>query len=772
MLNLILHFNTVIIIVYNIIYYYCKSMNNNLNLINSLFMYIRNHEWTKFKNTIKENKSVDLNFRQNGKYLITYAINYNKIDIVKFLFENGSKYDIIDDNGRSIIYIPIKHKYTELIDIILEYSQKQIGLDIVNIRDNNNNIPIHYAIKYNDTQTVIKLIKLNSNLLLYDNKGYNSLHIAIKMNNYNIIKHIINNISNINNKTKNGETSLHISINYNYTQTILLLLHNKADPNILDNINNFTSLHYAVGWNNVYIVKKLLEYKADPSIQDIYGNIPLVYSIKENYMQIFDILINTNINVNQWNVDGRIVLHEILYNYTPKTKYFIDKVIPLSNLLIQDKDGNSCLHLLIIHNIWEDYIDILKKKKINIFSKNSNNKTVIDYIYPHDIHDVIKLHKYNKFLDIVVESYLFQLKKEKKWKTELDKICSREFSKLTVDERKKLDNIKNNKDMIIKCKKLIYNKLLDNIKLYLNNKCTFCSYSYPLKYDTCNIKLSEYTMIDVCTFTGSLLDILFGMIHIIQTHKNVCGSLDINIKPNDTLCDFYKSLGLNMNGNCRFLNFEMVWVEFKLYTVHNYNEIFNRCVKSDTRFIIIPLGIELSNGSHSNYLLYDKSIKEIERFEPHGGTTPVGFNYNSELLDSILTRYFKNIDKDIKYISPIEYIPKIGFQIMESYETEKTRIGDPKGFCALWCIWYVEHRVTYYDLDRKTLIKELFKTISTDSISYKNMIRNYSRNIIQQRDIILKEIDIDINDWLNNNYTNNQLDNIITLISKKINKIR
>jgi hypothetical protein len=204
--------------------------------------------------------------------------------------------------------------------------------------------------------------------------------------------------------------------------------------------------------------------------------------------------------------------------------------------------------------------------------------------------------------------------------------------------------------------------------------------------------------------------------------------------------------------------------------IDNFSSLFESCVKSKSRFIIIPLGIELKSGSHANYLIYDKNIREIERFEPHGGTTPIGFNYNSDLLDKILTEYFTSIDKNIKYISPKSFIPKIGFQIMDSQEENRRRIGDPGGFCALWSIWYVDQRLTYHTFDRTKIIKILFQNIRSHGISYRNMIRNYSKNIIKERDELLKTVGLDINDWLNDNYTNTQLDIFISNLMAQINK--
>ena len=94
-------------------------------------------------------------------------------------------------------------------------------------------------------------------------------------------------------------------------------------------------------------------------------------------------------------------------------------------------------------------------------------------------------------------------------------------------------------------------------------------------------------------------------------------------------------------------------------------------------------------------------------------------------------------------------------------ENKKREIGDPEGYCALWSIWYTDMRLTYKDYDRKKLVKLLLKIIKLNNISFKNMIRNYGKNIIDIRDDILKKSNLDINDWLNDQFTDLQVNNVL-----------
>ena len=123
---------------------------------------------------------------------------------------------------------------------------------------------------------------------------------------------------------------------------------------------------------------------------------------------------------------------------------------------------------------------------------------------------------------------------------------------------------------------------------------------------------------------------------------------------------------------------------------------------------------------------------------------------------------------DIKYVSPYDYLPKIGFQLFDNYEKNKKKIGDPGGFCALWSIWYVDMRLAHPDIDRKVLVKTLIKTIHNTNNSFKDVIRNYSIEITSLRDKLLKYGNIDINDWMNDNYNSKQYEKLINAINSKL----
>jgi len=519
---------------------------------------------------------------------------------------------------------------------------------------------------------------------------------------------------------------------------------------------------------NLELTKLLLNKNADPNIQDIYGNTPIHYAIMESsYACVMELAnhkyIKYLLNCNLWNIDSKIPLHLFFSNYDSSKLYYIDIFIDKSSMTFQDNNGNNCLHYLCMHGLWIKYINILEHKKLDIFSKNINGLSAIDYVGAEEI---------NRFLDVASKSYVNRLKQfTNQWEDEFDQICSSDFSKLSDKDKTKIKNINNQYDFEKECLVITTKKIKTAWKQLQNGEICTRDKSYPLKETKCKITTDIGLRVNFCTYTGSTLDVLMGLIHMLQKHTNACSTLNKNYANNTELCKFYKSLGIMMNNRCEFLNFEIVWVHYKLYIMDTFYDLFKKCISKKNRFIIIPIGIELKNGSHANYIIYDKTINEVERFEPHGSTTPPGLNYNPTLFDDILEKRFQSLNMGIKYIRPKDYLPKIGFQLMDASETSKNRIGDPGGFCALWSVWYTDMRLTYPELKRNKLVKYLMKNIKLNNLSFRDLIRNYSKNILILRDELLSSAGMDINDWLNDSYTELQLINLMKGLNIKVNAV-
>ena len=97
-------------------------------------MDIKNISKDKIKEYIKNNNNIV------KSTVIDELIIYDRNDILIELLENKIiSLDYINSEGKTILYNIIKFNKNKILDIILEYNKKIIGINLVNLLDNNDN---------------------------------------------------------------------------------------------------------------------------------------------------------------------------------------------------------------------------------------------------------------------------------------------------------------------------------------------------------------------------------------------------------------------------------------------------------------------------------------------------------------------------------------------------------------------------------------------------------------------------------------------------------
>lgn len=729
-----------------------------MDINNDLFKLLKSNKLDEFSKLLNSNTNVDCNIRDdNNNYLIQYAILYNSIDIVELLINKGSKLDIIDIDGRSLLFIPIKYGYNDMLKLLLEKDKLNIGISLLEYSDNKGLFPIHYAILFKNTESFKIIINNTNNIDIPDKNGNTPLHYSIKLKNLEIFKEILKLDPDINYQTSQGEAPLHVACNFTQISIIEKLLESpQINLNIQDYDNQITPLIYSIILDDNNLFSLLVE-KSNTEIQDINGNTALHYAIIENNTFIIDRLLEKQDIINYTNLVGKTPLHIALNNINASNisieSFNFEKLIEKSDLNIQDYDGNSCLIILAKVNLWKKLLGVLEKKKLNGFLRNHENETA---------YDMITEENKEKFLDLLTQSYLYLLRsKDENWKNKIDNICK---SNLTFQNYQK---IKSEIDIDTDIKSSDKDICFKVIKRYILMTKT----SYPIKFKNYCIDLEYEKNMSIVTYTGITLDVLFGLVYLLKNYSNVIStSLTMDFKNNETLKMHYESFEKRKVADDELLNLEIIWNNQNIFYQSNFDEIISKFKKNkEVRFLIIPIGIELSHDSHANILIYDKESNQVERFEPNGATFPFKFNYNPNLLDKLLEDKLIDYFPKLEYFTPNDYQNKIGFQLLESYDHYKTKkIGDPGGFCAAWCSWYAYMRVKYSNIDRKKLCIKLVNKIKEENVPFKDLIRNFASKIVKIRDDILKEAGIDINLWINGNYNYENLYKLMLLIQQII----
>ena len=757
---------------------------NKLNL--QIFQYVKAQQWELLLKLIINN-NINYNIKDSTNiYLLEYAIIFNKIDIVKALFDKDVRIDILDENNRSILYTVIKYSYIDILKLFIEKNKNTICLNIFEIFDKDGNNPLFYAIKFNNVEITKLIIENINNYFIKNYNGENALHLAINNQNIEIYKIISKYINNQNIKTNSGESPLHLVIQnkcYDILKYMLENYNDKINFNDIEKKYNYSPLYYLVIIDiDIMFINIIKDYitKFNGNIQDKSGNIFMHYFINNIYknfknnnekniiIDVYNIFKKIKFDYNLYNIDGNTCCHILLKNFEIFVNNFniiLTDFIENTNLNIQNNDGHSCLFLLVKNNCWLETKNILIKKKLDIFIIDKNNNIMFNYLTIDDL---------PIFIDIITLSYIYQIKTNtsKKWIDYWDNRCKTNIlmDELNNTEKELIINytIDDKKDL---CYQIMYNKINKFIKIFKEQIKISDLHSYPIT--TIYPKLIKYyPNVNLSTFTGSTLDVLCGIMYLNKKFISSTFSslkfvnIDTLINCNNTICDL--------------IGFETIWNGNELKLPHSNNLDLRTLLtlnkqNKEFRFFIMPIGIEIKIEKnilgHANYLIFDYELLKVERFEPHGYDSPYGMDYNPSLLDNILQNKINSYNLGFKYISPQNYLPKIGFQIMEINELKNDYIGDPNGFCALWCIWWTDIRLSNPNINSEILQELLFKEIINNKISYKKLIRDYSFYIIDIRDKLLSKIDATINDWLNDNLSDEQIDLLNKFIINEIKTI-
>ena len=713
-----------------------------------IFDLIKEQKFKDIYKLIKENKISNLDIKDNNSnYLIEYIINYNQIELLELILDMYIKniikirIDILDYDGRSILYNCIKYNYIDLINILInKYNNIIIGISILDIKDNFGFTPIHYCIRYNNIDAFKILLENKADIYTIAKDGNNSFFLSLMHKRNDILIYLLNNISNITILNKNGENLLQSAIYNNNNIIIEYLL-----KNINININNqtidygLTALHQSIILDNYDLFNNLLSNKSiNINLTDFFGFTPLHYIIiNKKELFLIKILSFNNLKYNLSNINGDLPLHLLLDNFNSFNNIdinLLNQIILESDLNLQNNLGETCLMKIINNNLINKFKDCLVIKPLNLYINDNKNNSII---LNEDI------------INIAIESYYNQLKINKnRLLINWEKWCSEEdynnLKKIIINDKKTC--IEKIKEVIIKEKR-----------------------SLP-KYNIVPIHIDHGIYTNFCYYTGMPIDVLFGLILLNNTFKskNLKIIIDYPLTINTNLESYYIKLGLYYPYKLDFSNLEIIWSYQKIFFPSYLNNEINKHIKNKVKYIVIPIGIETSIGTHANILFWDLTHKTIERFEPNGSNYPIGLNYNPDLLDNILINKFKLYDDDIIYYPPYKFLPTIGFQLLESLETDKCKkIGDPNGFCAVWCTWWVYQRMininnTNYTINN--IAEELIKNIRLDNLYFKNIIRNFGEKITSIRDSFLKKYNLDIDDWIVGNYD----DDILNKIEKNI----
>lgn len=123
-------------------------------------------------NLLTDEADINREFGERERTLLSYAIEYNQDEIIKFLLENGVNHEGLDERKTPLMFAA-RYGRTSILNLLIEE-----GAD-VNAINNSRNTAFHYAAKYNRLDILKALYNNGAKINIPNNEQWTALDFSI-----------------------------------------------------------------------------------------------------------------------------------------------------------------------------------------------------------------------------------------------------------------------------------------------------------------------------------------------------------------------------------------------------------------------------------------------------------------------------------------------------------------------------------------------------------------------------------------------------------------
>ncbi|XP_059868037.1 nuclear factor NF-kappa-B p105 subunit isoform X3 [Delphinus delphis] len=196
--------------------------------------------------------------KQHANALFDYAVTG---DVKMLLAVQRHLTAVQDENGDSVLHLAIIHLHAQLVRDLLEVTSGLISEEIINMRNDLYQTPLHLAVITRQEAVVEDLLRAGADLTLLDRSGNSALHLAAKGGHDEILSILLKHkkaAQLINHPNGEGLNAIHEAMMSNSLPCLLLLVGAGADVNAQERKSGRTALHLAVEHDNISLAGCLL----------------------------------------------------------------------------------------------------------------------------------------------------------------------------------------------------------------------------------------------------------------------------------------------------------------------------------------------------------------------------------------------------------------------------------------------------------------------------------------------------------------------------------
>jgi ankyrin repeat protein len=141
-----------------------------------------------------------------------------------------------------------------------------------------------------EIQTVRAELQKGADVNTSDQLGRTALMLASFDGHTEIVRLLLSKGAQVDIRDSSGRTALMYASSGPFSETVQLLLDWKADPNLVDTVEQWTALMFAAGEGQLEVVQILLKHGADPSLKDVDGDTALVFAQRNSHVEVTRLL--------------------------------------------------------------------------------------------------------------------------------------------------------------------------------------------------------------------------------------------------------------------------------------------------------------------------------------------------------------------------------------------------------------------------------------------------------------------------------------------------
>ncbi|XP_027628732.1 nuclear factor NF-kappa-B p105 subunit [Tupaia chinensis] len=196
--------------------------------------------------------------KRHANALFDYAVTG---DVKTLLAVQRHLTAVQDENGDSVLHLAVIHLHVQLVRDLLEVTSGLVAEDIINMRNDLYQTPLHLAVITRQEDVVEDLLRAGADLSLLDRLGNSVLHLAAKGGHDKVLSVLLKHKKApllIDRPNGEGLNAIHVAVVSPSLQCLLLLVAAGADVNAQERKSGRTALHLAVEQDNISLAGCLL----------------------------------------------------------------------------------------------------------------------------------------------------------------------------------------------------------------------------------------------------------------------------------------------------------------------------------------------------------------------------------------------------------------------------------------------------------------------------------------------------------------------------------